>query len=413
MPRVFTRLYRADNVLIQGVGDTGVGLSIAKTLTEAQNGRIWVESRGRQRLDFQRAVADRHRKPGRRTDHESPAADGRWMSSSRSISLLLVIGGISLSLAETLRPATSAHALSHPFNSSQWNLPRRFPLPRNPLDPVHRHCRSAFPTATLALAQPVSCTILQRLDRHHCQGRTTRSILIAERYKTTADNLDTSNCLNNAFPPQGSSYMFRPFPRSRSSRAARHRLGQSAHRPSLAKTCTASHFCTGPQCAIASRQLHGIIHHHSCRSSAVGAERADQHAGDYRGHRSNTSHGQPLTPTHHRHQHARFSTPTTRPPTHTVPTSTATLDTASHSVSNYTYAMKSIWRISIIAALLLAGCGSNAPAQQQALPFLLVTSAPNASPTPTPFQPIPWTPTISFVSAQERFLPPLADPPHP
>jgi signal transduction histidine kinase len=44
LPRVFTRLYRAENVLIQGVGDTGVGLSIAKTLTEAQHGRIWVET---------------------------------------------------------------------------------------------------------------------------------------------------------------------------------------------------------------------------------------------------------------------------------------------------------------------------------------------------------------------------------
>lgn len=44
----------------------------------------------------------------------------------------------------------------------------------------------------------------------------------------------------------------------------------------------------------------------------------------------------------------------------------------------------------ILAALLLSGCGANAPASQ---PFALVTVAPNASPTPTPFQPIPWTPT--------------------
>jgi two-component system sensor histidine kinase ResE len=45
IPRVFTRLNPADHALIQGLGDTGDGLSIARDLVEAQNGRIWVETK--------------------------------------------------------------------------------------------------------------------------------------------------------------------------------------------------------------------------------------------------------------------------------------------------------------------------------------------------------------------------------
>ncbi len=44
LPRVFQRQSRADHVPIQGLGNSGIGLSIAKSLVDAQNGRIWVNT---------------------------------------------------------------------------------------------------------------------------------------------------------------------------------------------------------------------------------------------------------------------------------------------------------------------------------------------------------------------------------
>jgi polyisoprenyl-teichoic acid--peptidoglycan teichoic acid transferase len=74
--------------------------------------------------------------------------------------------------------------------------------------------------------------------------------------------------------------------------------------------------------------------------------------------------------------------------------------------------MKRFLHFMLAAGVFLAGCGTFASAaanQQQALPFTLVTAAPNASPTPTPFQPIPLSPTSTFV-ASPTFDPSTATP---
>lgn len=59
--------------------------------------------------------------------------------------------------------------------------------------------------------------------------------------------------------------------------------------------------------------------------------------------------------------------------------------------------MKSFKYFSLAAAIsiLLSACGTSAAIPEQAPhPFILITSAPNATPTPTPFQPSLYTPTL-------------------
>ena len=76
--------------------------------------------------------------------------------------------------------------------------------------------------------------------------------------------------------------------------------------------------------------------------------------------------------------------------------------------------MRRFLYVTLLAGVLLAGCGAFASAstnQQPELPFALVTAAPNASPTPTPFQPIPWTPSPTAGIPVDTATPTVTVPP--
>ena len=126
-----------------------------------------------------------------------------------AISLLLVIGGISLSLAETSAPSLPPTPSPLPTDFIvEFASP--FPSPTLPLA-LPTDTLISFPTATLALAQPVSCNIPAGWIAITVSANDTL-YSIAERYKTTADNLDRSNCLNSIPPAAGARLYVPPVP---------------------------------------------------------------------------------------------------------------------------------------------------------------------------------------------------------
>ena len=125
-----------------------------------------------------------------------------------TISLLLVIGGISLSLAETSAPALPPTPSPIPTTfvvEFASPLPSPTPPPAIPTDTL-----VSLPSPTI-IVQPTSCTFPSGWISI-IVGANDTLYSIAERYKTTADNLDTSNCLNNNLPAAGSILYVPPVP---------------------------------------------------------------------------------------------------------------------------------------------------------------------------------------------------------
>jgi LysM repeat protein len=127
-------------------------------------------------------------------------------------SVILVIGGIFLSLAETLPPAATPTQIPPTF-------PESFPTPTaTTMDlPATATQTATLPTSTetasptLAAVAATSCTppsgwILVT------SGSGDTVYTLAQRYKTTAENLNAANCLTSAELPAGMALYVPPVP---------------------------------------------------------------------------------------------------------------------------------------------------------------------------------------------------------
>jgi LysM repeat protein len=128
-------------------------------------------------------------------------------------SVILVIGGIFLALAETLPPPATPTQIPPTF-------PESFPTATQTATTIGfpaTDTATALPTltaeasSTLVLSSPTSCTPPTGWIRVTTgTGDTVYSL--AQRYKTTAENLNAANCLTSAELPAGVALYVPPVP---------------------------------------------------------------------------------------------------------------------------------------------------------------------------------------------------------
>lgn len=128
------------------------------------------------------------------------------------VSVILVIGGVFLSLAETLPPSATLTLIPPTF-------PQSFPTPTATITgfAATETQASALPTltetatSTLAAAAATSCTPPAGwISITTSSGDTVYTL--AQRYKTTAENLNAANCLTSAELPAGMALYVPPVP---------------------------------------------------------------------------------------------------------------------------------------------------------------------------------------------------------
>ncbi len=134
------------------------------------------------------------------------------------VSVLLVIGGISLSLAENTPKEDPTPTPLPPILTTSIELPTNTPV-LQVVDTATAGVNTEVPTLTTTFTPPPSATLAAPVVCNRPAGWlsivfTANDTLysIAERYKTTTDILNTSNCLNNTVPPIGSLLYVPPVP---------------------------------------------------------------------------------------------------------------------------------------------------------------------------------------------------------